>query len=336
MSQDIGSKNIVPENIITENIIPENSINSFDKALIQNKLVLQREKTTTCQINVGYLCNLSCRHCHLTAGPDRKENMTKKTAEQVIQFAQRCKFHTIDITGGAPEMNPNIEMLIENLTPLCSNIIIRSNLIAINDAKKERLINIIAENKVTIVASFPSINEAQTNAQRGDDIFKKSIKTLKQLNKLGYGDSKNSGLELNLVSNPTGAFMPSSQEQVEKRFRTVLDEKFGIQFDNLYSFANVPLGRFKSWLKKTNNFDSYMEKLMTSFNPCAVQNLMCKNLVSVAWDGYLHDCDFNLAKKIPMGGVKTHITQMDTLPARGSSIATADHCFTCTAGAGFT
>jgi len=331
MSKDLGSKNIIPEDIILAN-----SVNSFDKALMQNKLVLQREKTTTCQINVGYLCNLSCRHCHLTAGPDRKENMTKKTAEQVIQFAQRCKFNTIDLTGGAPEMNPNIEMLIEKLTPLCSNIIIRSNLIAINDEKRERLINIIEENKVTIVASFPSINEAQTNAQRGDDIFKKSIETLKKLNKSGYGDSKNSGLELNLVSNPTGAFMPSSQDQVEKRFRTILDEKFGIQFDNLYSFANVPLGRFKSWLKKTNNFDGYMEKLMTSFNPCAVQNLMCKNLVSIAWDGCLHDCDFNLAKKIPMGGVKTHITQMDTLPALGSPIATSDHCFTCTAGAGFT
>jgi radical SAM/Cys-rich protein len=326
MSNNLGAKKI----------IPENSVNSFDKVLIQNKLVLQREKTTTCQINVGSLCNLSCRHCHLTAGPDRKENMTKKTAEQVIQFAQRCKFNTIDLTGGAPEMNPNIEMLIEKLTPLCSNIIIRSNLIAINNKKRERLINIIEENKVTIVASFPSINEAQTNAQRGDDIFKKSIETLKKLNKSGYGDSKNSGLELNLVSNPTGAFMPSSQEQVEKRFRTILDEKFGIQFDNLYNFANVPLGRFKSWLKKTNNFDGYMEKLMTSFNPCAVQNLMCKNLVSIAWDGCLHDCDFNLAKKIPMGGVKTHITQMDTLPALGSQIATAEHCFTCTAGAGFT
>ncbi len=326
MSNDSGSKNI----------IPENSVNSFDKALMQNKLVLQREKTTTCQINVGYLCNLSCCHCHLTAGPDRKEIMTKKTAEQVIQFAQRCKFNTIDLTGGAPEMNPNIEMLIEKLTPLCSNIIIRSNLIALNNEKKERLINKIEENKVTIVASFPSINEAQTNAQRGDDIFKKSIETLKKLNKSGYGNSKNSGLELNLVSNPTGAFMPSSQEHVEKRFRTILDEKFGIQFDNLYSFANVPLGRFKTWLKKTNNFDDYMEKLMTSFNPCAVQNLMCKNLVSIAWDGCLYDCDFNLAKKIPMGGVKTHITQMDTLPAHGSPIETAEHCFTCTAGAGFT
>ncbi len=327
----VMSKSIEPENIILENLI-----NSFDKALMQNKLVLKREKTTTCQINVGYLCNLSCQHCHLTAGPDRKENMTAKTAKQVIQSAKQNQFNTIDITGGAPEMNPNIEMLIDNLALLCSNIIIRSNLIAINAKKKERLINIIEKNKVTIVASFPSINEAQTNAQRGDDIFRKSIETLKKLNKLGYGDSKNSGLELNLVSNPTGAFMPSSQQQVEKRFRTILDDKFGIQFDNLYSFANVPLGRFKVWLKKTNNFNGYMEKLMTSFNPCAVQNLMCKNLISVAWDGHLHDCDFNLAKKIPMAGVKTHISQMDTLPAPGSPVATADHCFTCTAGAGFT
>ncbi len=320
----------------SNNIVPEESINAFDKALIQNKLVLKREKTTTCQINVGYLCNLSCQHCHLTAGPDRKENMTKKTAEQVILYAQRSKFDTIDITGGAPEMNPNIEMLVEKLAPLCSSIIIRSNLIAINDVQRASLINVLKKNRVIITASFPSINEAQTNAQRGDNIFLESIKTLKRLNTLGYGDSKNSGLELNLVSNPTGAFMPSPQEQVEKRFRTILDNKWGIQFDNLYNFANVPLGRFKVWLKKTGNFDGYMEKLMTSFNPCAVQNLMCKNIISIAWDGYLHDCDFNLAKKIPMAGVKTHITQMHALPAPGSIIATAEHCFTCTAGAGFT
>ncbi len=325
MSVNTGSKNIVQEE----------SVNAFDKALIQNKLVLKREKTTTCQINVGYLCNLSCQHCHLTAGPDRKENMTKKTAEQVILYAQRSKFDTIDLTGGAPEMNPNIEMLVEKLAPLCSSIIIRSNLIAINDAQRASLINVLKKNRVIITASFPSINEAQTNAQRGA-VFLKSIETLKKLNTLGYGDSKNSGLELNLVSNPTGAFMPSPQEQVEKRFRTILDNKWGIQFDNLYNFANVPLGRFKVWLKKTGNFDGYMEKLMTSFNPCAVQNLMCKNIVSIAWDGYLHDCDFNLAKKIPMAGVKTHITQMDALPAPGSFIATAEHCFTCTAGAGFT
>jgi radical SAM/Cys-rich protein len=316
--------------------MPVTANNSFDKALMENQLVLKRKKTTICQINVGYLCNLSCGHCHLTAGPDRKENMTAKTVEQVIQFAKKNRFDTIDITGGAPEMNPHIEDLIKNLAPLCSHTIIRSNLIAINDSQKESLINILKENQVTIAASFPSINEAQTNSQRGDDIFRKSLATLKKLNSLGYGDSKKSNLELNLVSNPTGAFMPSSQNQVEKRFRAVLDNKFGIQFDHLYNFANVPLGRFKAWLKKTSNFDNYLEKLMTSFNPCAVQNLMCRNLVSIAWDGYLYDCDFNLAGKIPLGGKKTHISQTDALPTPETLIATGEHCFTCTAGSGFT
>ena len=262
--------------------------------------------------------------------------MSKETVEQVIKYAQQYRFDTIDITGGAPEMNPNIEMLIECLAPLCSNIIIRSNLIAINKAEQERLINILKKNSVTITASFPSINEAQTNSQRGDNIFKKSIEALKRLNSIGYGDSKNSSLELNLVSNPTGAFMPSSQKQVEKRFRTILDDKWGIQFDNLYSFANVPLGRFKTWLKKTGNFDNYMEKLITNFNPDAVENLMCKSLVSIAWDGYLYDCDFNLADNIPLGGEKTHISQKEAIPQARALIATADHCFTCTAGAGFT
>ncbi len=314
----------------------ENISNSFDRMLEKNGLDLKREKTTTCQINVGYLCNLECRHCHLTAGPDRKEIMSEKTALQVIELAGRYKFDTIDITGGAPEMNPHIEMFIKNLVSVSSKIIIRSNLVAINNGGLSRLIRIIGDNRVTVVASFPSINEAQTDSQRGDNIFNKSIAALKMLNKLGYGNVEKSGLELNLVSNPTGAFMPPDQDQIEKRFRSILDDKWGIQFDNLYSFANVPLGRFKAWLKKSNNFEQYMKKLITNFNPAAVQNLMCKNLISVSWDGYLYDCDFNLAGRITAEKKRIHITEKECIPEPGTPITTADHCFTCTAGAGFT
>jgi radical SAM/Cys-rich protein len=185
------------------------------------------------------------------------------------------------------------------------------------------------------VASFPSLNEAQTNSQRGDCIFQITIDALKKLNAMGYGH-EGSGLELNLVSNPTGAFLPPNQAQTEKRFRQVLRKKWGIVFNNLFNFANVPLGRFRQWLAETNNLDKYMEKLYSSFNPCSVDGLMCRSLVSVSWDGYLYDCDFNLSRKLFMGGHKIHVSEMSGPPPLHSHIVTADHCYTCTAGSGFT
>ncbi len=188
---------------------------------------------------------------------------------------------------------------------------------------------------MVIVASFPSLNELQTDSQRGDGMFKVCINALKKLNVLGYG-REGSGLELNLVSNPTGAFLPPSQSETEKRFRQVLDNIWGVVFNNLFNFANVPLGRFRQWLIKSGNFDKYIQKLFSSFNPCAVDNVMCRTLVSVSWDGYLYDCDFNLAKGLFMGGLKLHVSEMAGPPEKDSHIATADHCYTCTAGAGFT
>lgn len=311
------------------------SVEPFSNILSKHGLRLDRLQTITLQINVGLLCNQTCSHCHLDAGPGRLENMDRETVNEVVSYARRSRFEVIDITGGAPELNPNIGELIERLSPLGSKIMFRSNLSALSDRKVEHLTDLLKACRVAIVASFPSLNASQADAQRGKGIFEKSIDRLKKLNDLGFGQD-GSGLELSLVSNPAGAFLPPSQSQTEKRFRQVLEKKWGIVFNNLFNFANMPIGRFRQWLLKSGNFETYMEKLTSSFNPCAIDGLMCRALVSVSWDGYLYDCDFNLARGLFMGGREIHVSEMPGPPAPGSPIAVADHCYTCTAGAGFT
>ena len=311
------------------------SIEPFIQTLSKHGLELNRGPTNTLQINVGLLCNQVCKHCHLDAGPSRKENMDTETAEEIITYAGRGHFETIDITGGAPELNPNLRLLIERLSSHASRIMLRSNLSALNDGNRDDLMDLLCVHNVVVVASFPSLNAAQTESQRGEGVFQASIDALKKLNAMGYGRD-GSGLELNLVSNPTGAFLPPDQVQTEKRFRQVLKEKWDIDFNNLYNFANVPLGRFRNWLLLSGNLDNYLNKLASIFNPCAMNGLMCRGLVSVSWDGYLYDCDFNLARGLYLGGKKTHVSEMDGPPEPGRPIAAADHCYTCTAGSGFT
>jgi radical SAM/Cys-rich protein len=308
---------------------------TFRQNLVRNGLELSRTQCTTLQVNIGLLCNQTCKHCHLDAGPAKKQIMDEKTVQAVIDLAKKFKFEIVDITGGAPEMNPNIRTLISELAQLTDTLILRSNLTAIGTKDQEPLLELIADKGVTVVASLPSLNEAQAETQRGKNSFVISIKTLQQLNSLGYGQP-DSGLELNLVSNPTGAFLPSSQSQTEKRFREVLAQKWGITFNNLYTFANVPLGRFLTWLENTGNLENYVLKLAENFNSCTLDNLMCRSLISVSWDGYLYDCDFNLALDLPMGGKKIHISELHSLPGPGETIAVSEHCYTCTAGSGFT
>jgi radical SAM/Cys-rich protein len=310
-------------------------IPSFSVTLSQHGLELSRDKMHTLQINVGFLCNQSCRHCHLSAGPKRRENMDTGVLEEVIAYAKRGSFEAIDITGGAPELNPNIETLIARVTPLAPRIMLRSNLSALNDGNRDHLMDLLQFHRVVVVASLPSLNELQLEAQRGKGIFQISIDALQKLNAIGYGQA-GSGLELNLVSNPTGAFLPPVQAEMEKRFRQVLMQKWGVVFNHLFNFANVPLGNFGHWLVASGNYATYMNRLYSSFNACAVAGLMCRTLVSISWDGFLYDCDFNLAGGLCMGGRKTHVSEMDGAPEKGSHIATADHCYTCTAGAGFT
>jgi radical SAM/Cys-rich protein len=307
---------------------------AFKSTLAEHELKLIRNETHTLQINMGFLCNQVCRHCHLDAGPRREENMDLDTVKAVVDYAKKSDFETVDITGGAPELNPHLPYLIDKIAPCTKRIMLRSNLSALNTRFNE-LVDMLKSHRVVIVASFPSLNLGQTDSQRGKGIFEESVNVLKKLNDIGYG-IEGSGLELNLVSNPTGAFLPPSQAQTEKRYHQILESKWGVHFNNLFSFANVPLGRFRQWLLKTNNFSSYIHKLSSNFNPCAVDGLMCRTLVSVSWEGYLYDCDFNLARGLFMGGQKIHVSQMQGPPIPGSQIATADHCYTCTAGSGFT
>lgn len=307
---------------------------SFKSTLSMHNLKLVRQPAHTLQINLGFLCNQTCRHCHLDAGPGRMENMDSDTLEEVVAFARRSHFETIDITGGAPELNPHLQDLIEKISPLTPRIMLRSNLSALK-AKMSQLIAPLKSHRVVMVASFPSLNLSQTDAQRGDGIFEESIAVLRELNTMGYG-RQGTGLELNLVSNPTGAFLPPGQAQTEKRYRQVLESKWGVTFNQLFNFANVPIGRFRQWLMQTGNFEAYMHKLIANFNPCAVEDLMCRKLISVAWDGYLYDCDFNLAIGLYMGGKKIHVSRMPGPPKPGTTIVTADHCYTCMAGSGFT
>ena len=306
----------------------------FKSTLFRHNIKLVRNLTHTLQINLGYLCNQTCRHCHLDAGPGRKENMDAGTLAEVVAYARRSHFEIIDITGGAPELNPQLVNLIEKVSPLAPRIMLRSNLSALK-AKMPRLIETLKSNRVVIVASFPSLNLNQTDSQRGEGIFEDSIAVLKALNAIGYG-CNGSGLELNLVSNPTGAFLPPDQEKTQKRYHQILDQKWGVRFNSLFSFANVPLGRFREWLIKSGNFERYMQKLVANFNPCAVDGLMCRTLVSVSWDGHLFDCDFNLTRGLYISGKKVHVSEMPGPPQPDTPIITADHCYTCAAGSGFT
>ena len=324
----------ISSQFINENKNADVNVVPFKATLAQHNLKLTRNITHTLQVNLGFLCNQVCRHCHLEAGPDRKENMDADTVDAVIAYAARSNFETIDITGGAPELNSQLPRLIEDISPHAARLMLRSNLSAMKD-KLPDLADLLQRHRVAIVASFPSVNMTQSDSQRGKGIFQESVAVLKQLNKIGYGSGE-SNLVLDLVSNPTGAYLPPTQEQAAKRFHQVLESRWGIVFNNLYNFANVPLGRFRSWLIKTNNFENYLSKLSSSFNACAVEGLMCRSLVSVSWEGYLYDCDFNLARGLPMGGRKIHVSEMEDPPKQGSPIATADHCYTCTAGPGFT
>ncbi len=321
-----------------DNVNSENSpdkLKPIGQVLAGHGLELKKEETTTLQINTGLVCNQTCVHCHLEAGPHRRESMDLATARQIIDYASKNRFEIIDITGGAPELNPNTSLLITELGENTPRLLFRSNLSALNNGNNDVLMDLLKNNYAVIVASLPSLNRDQTDSQRGNQVFAASIEALQRLNRLGYGKN-GSKLELDLVSNPAGAFLPPPQEQSARRFRQSLHEKWGVTFNNLYCFANVPLGRFRKWLEKSGNKDSYLERLASAFNTCAAAGVMCKNLISVSWDGYIYDCDFNLAAGLPMNRSKLHITEMQGLPVPGTPISLADHCYTCMAGSGFT
>ena len=307
----------------------------FGATLAANGLKLLRGSTQTLQLNLGLLCNQACRHCHLSAGPQRQELMDRSTMDAVIQYQKRSKFPTVDITGGAPELNPDLPYLIRKMRPLCTDLLFRANLTALSEPGREHLLDLLIENRAAVFASFPSLNQSQADAQRGQGIFERSIVAFELLNRAGYGH-EGSGLVLNLVSNPAGAFLPAGQSKTEDRFRRMLARKWGLSFNNLFVFANVPLGRFRDWLERSGNLAGYLAKLHGAFNPCALEGVMCRSLVSVNWRGYLYDCDFNLAAGLPLSGAPVHVSSLDGPPAQGSAVSVGDHCYACTAGSGFT
>jgi len=311
------------------------AVELFAATLEKHGLSLVRGEVHTLQINAGLLCNLRCRHCHLEAGPERRDVMSRETMEEVIAFAQRFPFRAIDITGGAPEMVPDLPFLIEGLAPRTQRLMLRSNLTALAAPAREGLLSLCISRRVVLLGSFPSTNPSQTDAQRGAGVAEEGVAVLRKLNTAGYG-VEGSGLELDLVSNPVGAFLPVPQAQAERKFRRALLRKWGITFNNLYTFGNVPLGRFRKWLVDSGNYDRYMRSLADGFNPCTVEGLMCRTQLSVSWDGHLYDCDFNLATDRYMGGRKVHVSELHGLPPSGTPIAVGDYCYACTAGSGFT
>ncbi len=310
-------------------------VEPFADALARHGLSLGRDRVHTLQVSTGYLCNLRCRHCHLEAGPGREEVMSRETMAAVVSFARRFPFQVHDVTGGAPELVPDLPFLIEGLAPLAPRLMLRTNLSALKGAESESLLALCVARRVVLIASFPSTNPSQADAQRGAGVTETAIAVLKKLNAAGYG-VEGTGLELDLVSNPVGAFLPVSQETAERKFRIDLLRKWGVAFNHLHTFANVPLGRFRTWLLQTGNYERYMKTLVDGFNPAAMERLMCRTLLSVSWDGFLYDCDFNLAVGRPQGDRKVHVSEVHELPPPGATIAIGEYCYACAAGSGFT
>ncbi|MEZ4959414.1 MAG: arsenosugar biosynthesis radical SAM protein ArsS [Saprospiraceae bacterium] len=289
------------------------------------------------QINIGKLCNQSCAHCHVDAGPDRKEEqMSRAHLEQCLSIiAASSGIHTVDITGGAPEMNAHFRWFVEEVGRLGKKVIDRCNLTVIVSNKKfHDLPRFFAEHRVNVVSSLPYYNKIRTDAQRGQGVFDDSIKALRMLNEVGYG-KQGSGLELDLVYNPSGAFLPGGQPTLEKEFKRHLKRNYDIDFNNLFTITNLPISRFLEYLLESGNYEAYMQSLVDAFNPATVAGLMCRNTISVSWDGYLYDCDFNQMLDLKVApAASRHLDNFDLDTLNHRPIVLNQHCYGCTAGAG--
>jgi radical SAM/Cys-rich protein len=293
---------------------------------------ITRNVLSILQVNLGYLCNLSCTHCHVNAGPKRTELMGKKTVHEVLAFIDKHEIHTLDLTGGSPEMNPHFRYLVEQARLRNMKVIDRCNLVILLEDGYADLAEFLANQQVEIVASLPCYLQDNVDKQRGKGTFNKSITALKHLNRLGYG-LPNSPLILNLVFNPQGASLPPPQQALELAYKQHLSEQYGIVFNQLYALTNLPIQRFGSVLLSTGQFDDYMALLKTNFNSLALKNVMCRNTLSVDWQGFVYDCDFNQMLHLPLGGKQpTHISELFDI--QGQTIATMQHCYGCTAGQG--
>ena len=298
-------------------------------------LPLRPTRLEILQINLGYMCNQVCAHCHVDAGPDRKEIMTKETMEQCLEVIRNSSAHTLDLTGGAPEMNPNFRWFVEEARKAgAKDFIVRSNLTIIRANKKYYdLPEFFKQHNVHVVSSMPHWTRGKTDKQRGIGVFDQSIKALQELNSVGYGLPE-SNLKLDLVYNPSGAFLPGDQKSMEKDFKKALLEDFGIQFHQLFAITNLPISRFLDYLIASENYEDYMYQLVEAYNPLAVKNVMCRNTISVSWDGYLYDCDFNQMLELKVASKLQHISEYNEDILQDRNIIISQHCYGCTAGAG--
>lgn len=303
--------------------------------LARHGLSLRRNRTEILQLNVGKLCNLTCVHCHVNAGPKRREIMTRETIDRILAWLAAVDIHTVDLTGGAPEMIPDFRYLVERLRamPRIETIIDRCNLTILLEPGYEWLVDLLVANRVNIVASMPCYEPANVNAQRGEGVFDASIRALQLLNERGYGRCPD--LPLDLVYNPNGAYLPPDQAELEAGYKRELKAHFGIDFHRLYTITNMPIARFASWLRHGGKLEAYMQVLVNAFNPASVANLMCRNTLSVGWRGEVYDCDFNQQLGMQWKNRKSlFLWDIDVSKLEDRPIALGDHCYGCTAGHG--
>jgi radical SAM/Cys-rich protein len=306
----------------------------FDERLSAHGLSLRASATETLQVNVGKLCNQACKHCHVDASPARTEIMTRETVEEVLRALRQFRFPILDITGGAPELNPSFRHLVKEARSLGTHVIVRHNLTVMFEPGEDDLPDFFREHQLEVVSSLPYFLAEQTNAQRGHGVFEKSIAALRRLNAVGYGMS-GSGLVLHLVYNPVGAYLPPPQSSIEADFKRELLARFRISFNHLYTITNMPIKRFLDYLRRSGNEEHYMRKLVEAFNPQAVEGLMCRSLLSVDWRGRLYDCDFNQMLEMGVASeLPQTISEFSVEKFAGRRIQTGAHCFGCTAGAG--
>lgn len=337
-----AQKSQLGESAFQLKVLNDKELLGNDLPLFQDKLKeinlypLKPTKLEIFQINVGKMCNQVCKHCHVDAGPDRKEIMTRETMQQCVDIIAKYKFKTLDLTGGAPEMNNNFRWFIEEIRKVDAdiNIIVRCNLtIILANPKYHDLPDFFKKHKIEVISSLPATSASRTDSQRGDGVFEDSIKALQMLNDVGYG-MEGSGFTLNLVYNPAGAFLPAGQVGLEKEFKRVLKTKFNIEFNSLFAITNIPISRYLDYLLVSGNYAAYMEKLVAAYNPVATVNVMCRNTLSIGWDGYLYDCDFNQMLELKVAAKSKHISEFDYEELSNRSIIVNQHCYGCTAGLG--
>lgn len=322
--------------ILSNGIFQNGELPRFaDKIKETSQFPLRPNKLEVLQINVGYMCNQVCEHCHVDAGPDRKEIMTVETMELCLEVIRNTGATTLDLTGGAPEMNPNFRWFVEEASKAgIQDFIVRSNLTIIRANKKYHdLPEFFKNHNVHVVSSMPHWTRGKTDKQRGDGVFDASIKALQELNAVGYG-MPDSDLRLDLVYNPSGAFLPGDQSSMEKDFKKALLEDFGIRFHNLFAITNLPISRFLDYLIASDNYEDYMYSLVEAYNPMAVRSVMCTNTISVSWDGWLYDCDFNQMLDLKVASKVQHIKDYNEQLLNDRNIIISQHCYGCTAGAG--